>query len=185
MLRRLDQLPQFQPLGRLRRPRLCPSHRPLGQGPGVSLFWFLDTGRHGPARDVTSRVTASRRPCRADVTRGRDHHPLALPPGPLPNRFPLLGVRRCSRAHTGGCQGLRALTQRSPRSGRFTAMRFQTREVHCQVGDEGLLSRLTWNSPKLWRSCAAVRARVYIIYEIIYVQCSLIAYQSCLDIALP
>ena len=48
--------------------------------------------------------------------------------------FPLFGVRRCARAPTGVCQGLRALTQRTPRSGRFTAMRVQTREAHWRRG---------------------------------------------------
>ena len=51
-------------------------------------------------------------------------------PGPLPNRYPLFGVCRCARAPTGVCQSLRALTQRSPRSDSFTAMRVQTRKVH-------------------------------------------------------
>ena len=84
---------------------------------------------HGPARDVTSRVMASRWPRRGDVTRGRNHRPLALPPGPLPNRCPLSGVCKC--ATTEVCQGLRALNQRPPR---FTAMRVQTREAHWRRG---------------------------------------------------
>ena len=90
--------------------------------------------RLGPARIVTSRVTASRWPRRGDVTRGRDHRPPALPPGPLPNRVSLFGVRRCARAPTGVCQGPRALTQRSPRTGRFAAMRVQPREAHWRRG---------------------------------------------------
>ena len=85
----------------------------------------------GPARCVTSQVKVSRWPCRGDVTRGRNHRPPALPPGPLPNRCPLFGVCGCATAPTTGmCQGLLALTQRSPRSGRFMAMRVQNREAH-------------------------------------------------------
>ena len=38
----------------------------------------------------------------------------------------------------------------APRSGRFTAMWFPAR----RIGGEGLLSRLGWNAPKLWRSWA-------------------------------
>ena len=96
-------------------PAPCP--RPLGPEPGVSPFRFQDTGRPGTGPPVKSRagVTASRWPYRGDVTRGRDHRLPALPPGPLPNRCPLLGVCRCARAPTGLCQGLSALTQRSPR----------------------------------------------------------------------
>ena len=107
------------PAGGGRQPVPVPGHGPA---------------RHGPARDVTSRVTASRWSRRGDVTRARDHGPPARPPGPLPDRCPPFGVRRCARAPTDVCQGLRALTQRSPRSGRIAAMRVQTREAHWRRG---------------------------------------------------
>ena len=77
----------------------------------------------GPKRDKPGHGVTMATPGGGDVTMGRDHRPPALPPGPLPNRVSLVGVRRCARAPTGVCQGPRALTQRSPRSGRFAAMR--------------------------------------------------------------
>jgi hypothetical protein len=52
-----------------------------------------------------------------DVTRGRDHRPPALPPGPRACCFHSTEYAGGSRAPTGVCQGLRALTQRSPCSG--------------------------------------------------------------------
>ena len=58
LLLRSDQLPNFQPLCRLRRPCSCPSHRPLWQEPGVSPFRFHDAGRPNTGY-VTSLVTAS------------------------------------------------------------------------------------------------------------------------------
>ena len=88
----------------------------------------------GSARDVTSLSLWPRRPVagggEGDVTRGRDHRRPALPPGLLPNSVLLFGVCRCARAPTGVCQGPRALTQRSPRSGRFATMRVRPREAH-------------------------------------------------------
>ena len=47
---------------------------------------------------------------------------------------PVFGVStgRCARDPV--CQGLLALTQRSPRSGRFTATRVQTREANWRRG---------------------------------------------------
>ena len=130
---------QLMPTPRGRRP-LCtvPCYKGMASRAGAGRQPVPVPGhgpaRHGPARDLTSRVTASRWPRRGDVTRGRDHRPPALPPGPLPNRCPLFGVRRCARAPTGLCHGLRALIQRSPRSGRYTAMRDQTREEHWRRG---------------------------------------------------
>ena len=131
-------------------PHPPPTASPLPPESGISPFPVPGLG-YGPARDVTSRVTASRWPRRGDVTSGRDHRPPALPPGPLPNRYPLFGVRRCARAPTGVCQGLRALTQRSPRSGRFTVMRLQTCEAHWW---RGLAQPPIMDSAEVWRSCA-------------------------------
>ena len=103
----------------------------------------------GPHRDKPGHGVTVATP--GDVTRGRDHRPPALPPSPLPNRVSLLGVRRCARAPTGVCQGPRALTQRSPRTGRFAATRVQPAR---RIGGEGLPSRLAWDAPKMRRSCA-------------------------------
>ena len=147
VLRRSDQLQNFS------APRPPPTASPLPllsasrAGAGRQPVPVLGHGpaRHGPVRDVTSRVTVSRWPRRGNVTRDRDHRPPALPPGPLPNRCPLFGVRRCARAPTGVCQGLRVLTQRSPRSGRFTAIGFEPAR---RIGGEGLFSRLSWIAPK-------------------------------------
>ena len=107
MLRRSDQLPIVS----FSAPRLPPTASPLPllspSRAGAGRQPFPVPG-HGPARrDVTSRVTASRW---GDVTRRRDHRPPALQPGPLPNRCPLFGVRRCAWAGqwapTEVCQGL-------------------------------------------------------------------------------
>ena len=60
--------------------------------------------------------------------------------GPLPNRCPLFGVRKCARAPTGVpvCQGVRALTQRSPRSGRFAARRICGEVLHNRLACDSL-----------------------------------------------
>ena len=110
--------------------------------------------RLGPARNVTSRVTASRWPRRGDVTRGRDHRPPALPPGPYPIVFHssesavVLGpLRGCVRA------------QRSPRTGSFAAMRVRPREAHRRRG--------LAQPPSLGRAKdeEELRARVYNLYS--------------------
>ena len=119
-----DCLAPAPPIGLLGRSRASARS---GPGTRAGPTWA------GPQRDKPGHcVTWPRRG--GDVTRGRDHRPPALPPGPLPNRVSLFGVCRCARAPRGGCQGLRALTQRSPRSGRFAAMRVRPREVHRRRG---------------------------------------------------
>ena len=56
-----------------------------------------------------------------------------------------LGVCTCARAPP---RGLRALTQRFPRSNSFTVMRVQNAR-RIMIGGKSLLSRLAWNDPKL------------------------------------
>ena len=105
----LIRAPQIGSVAEFSAPRPPPTASPLpipltcpaGAGRQPVPVPGHGSARHGPARDVTSRVTASRWPCRGVVTMGRDHRPPALSPGPLPNRCPLFGVRRCARAPTG------------------------------------------------------------------------------------
>ena len=108
-------LPSASRAGAGRQPVPAPGHGPA---------------RLGSARNVTSRVTASRWPRRGDVTRGRDHRPPALPPGP----YPIVFHSSESAGVLGPLRGPRALTQRSPRTGRFAAMRVQPREAHRRRG---------------------------------------------------
>ena len=54
---------------------------------------------------------------------GRDRRPPALPPGAYPNVSTFRSLKVCWGPY-GGVSGRQALAQRSPRSGRFAAMRF-------------------------------------------------------------
>jgi hypothetical protein len=88
---------------------------PFGPDPGLGPLRFWDPGRpHGPARAVTSEVTVAMPG--GDVTRGRDHRPPALPPGPRP----YVSTPRSKQVPGPllSCQGPQALTQRASRLGR-------------------------------------------------------------------
>ena len=146
MLRRLDPIRIFSPSAQsaeFSAPRPPPTASPLplpsapraaaGRQPrAVPVLCRAGSRRDKQGHGVTVATLGERD--QGPGFRGRDHRPPALPPGPLPNRCPLYGVSRCARTPTGVCQGLRALTQRSPRSGRFTAMRVQTSEAHWRRG---------------------------------------------------